>query len=85
MHEVSFLSLRDSQYNCLKNLKMRHVFKAMELLVDWMKVGMYDFCSLPFSLKEHMSGEDRERLHSIRERTQDKGRRNDCSHVLWCI
>ena len=53
---------------------MRHVFKAMELLAEWMKVGMYDFCTLPFSLKEHMREEDRERLHSVREGKQDTGR-----------
>ena len=39
---------------------MRHVFKTLELLTDWMREGMFDFCVLPFSLKTDMRVEDRD-------------------------
>ena len=69
----SLCSLRDSQYDCLKSLKMRHVFKTLELLTDWMREGMFDFCVLPFSLKTDMRVEDRDHLRSVEKETEGKG------------
>ena len=66
-------SLRDSQYDCLKNLKMRHVFKTLELLTDWMREGRFDFCILPFTLKVNMKDEDRDNLRSIEENAEGRG------------
>ena len=58
------------------------MFKTLELLAEWMMVGMYDFSILPFSLKVHMSEEDRERLHSVREKQQGKGVSNGFNHPV---
>ena len=69
----SLCSLRDSQYDCLKSLKMRHVFKTLELLTNWMREGMFDFCVLPFSLKTDMRVEDRDHLRSVEKEAEGKG------------
>ena len=66
-------SLSDSQNDYLINLKMRHVFQTLELLTEWMREGMYDFCALPFSLKTELSKEDRDVLCSIKKETEGKG------------
>ena len=69
----SLFSLRDSQYDCLKSLKIRNVFKTLELLTNWMNEGMFDFCSLPFSLKTDMMYKDRDQLRCIANEAKGKG------------
>ena len=66
-------SLSDLQNDYLINLKMRHVFKTLELLTKWMREGTYDFCALPSSLKTELSKEDREILCSIEKEAEGKG------------
>ena len=44
-------SVKESQYVVLKKLKMKEVFKVLKLLVKWMRLGMYEFFSLPFATK----------------------------------
>ena len=46
---------------------MTKVFKVLKLLVKWMRLGMYEFSSLPFATKVEMQKEDRTRLRSIRK------------------
>ena len=60
-------SVKKSQYDVLKKLKIKEVFKVLKLLVKWMRLGMYEFSSLPFATKVEMHKEDRTRLRSIRK------------------
>ena len=60
-------SVKESQYVLLKKLKMTKVFKVLKLLVKWMRLGMYEFSSLPFATKVEMQEGDRTRLRSIRQ------------------
>ena len=60
-------SVKESQYVVLKKLKMKEVFKVLKLLVKWMRLGMYEFFSLPFATKVEMQEDDRTRLRSIRK------------------
>ena len=81
-------SLSDLQNDYLINLKMRHVFKTLELLTKWMREGMYDFCALPFSLKTELSKEDRDVLCSIEKEAEGKGKSLNlipCNDCVLCI
>ena len=45
-------------------MKLIHVYKTLELLLEWLELGMYDFCSLPFAMKAHLNvtAEDKQTL-----------------------
>ena len=62
---------------------MRHVFNALELFAEWMSVGMFDFCALPFSLKADMEDDDKVKLQSIMKKTEVKGDHITCSFDIW--
>lgn len=37
---------------------------TLELLLEWLELGMYDFCSLPFAMKAHLTDKDKHTLAS---------------------
>ena len=37
---------------------MKSLFKCLELFVDWLQGGLYDFNSLPFSVFKPLNDED---------------------------
>ena len=55
-------SLTSFQCSFLHDMKLIHVYKTYQLLVEWLGLGIYDFCSHPFAMKVHLSGEDRQKL-----------------------
>ena len=57
--------LTKCQCNYLQNIKLVHLYKTLKLLVEWLELGMYDFCSLSFSMKVHLTDESKQVLHQI--------------------
>ena len=43
-------------------MKLIHVCKTLRLLVEWLELGIYDFYSLPFAMKAHLSVADKQKL-----------------------
>ena len=44
---------------------MRYVYKLLEMLAEWRRLGKDDFCNLPFAMKMNMEEEDMLRLDRI--------------------
>ena len=57
--------LTKSQSNFLKNIKLVHLYKTLQLLVEWLELGMYDFCSLSFAMKVHLTEETKHVLQRV--------------------
>ena len=57
--------LTKSQCNYLQNIKLVHLYKTLQLLVEWLELGMYDFCSLSFAMKVHLTEESKHVLHQV--------------------
>ena len=51
-------SLKHSQLTCLIELPLPYVFSCLQQFVRLVDEGVYDFCSLPFALKTHMTERD---------------------------
>ena len=51
-------SLKHSQLTCLIELPLPYVFSCLKQFVNWIDEGVYDFCTLPFALKTHMTERD---------------------------
>ena len=51
-------SLKHSQLTCLIELPLPYVFSCLQQFVRRVDEGVYDFCSLPFALKTHMTDGD---------------------------
>ena len=46
------------QCGLLGNIGIKKLFKCLELFVDWLQGGLYDFISLPISMFKNMNPED---------------------------
>ena len=58
--------LTKSQCNYLQNIKLVHLYKTLKLLVEWLELGMYDFCSLSFAMKVHLTEESKQAIcHAV--------------------
>ena len=51
-------SLKHSQLACLIDMPILTVFACLELFVQWVDQGVYDFCNLPLVLKANLSEAD---------------------------
>ena len=61
-------TLSPPQLKFLENLPTVVVFSCLQKFIQWLKDGMYDFHTLPFTLKTHLSSEDQEALLQIPEK-----------------
>lgn len=57
--------LTSSQLACVSELRLTCVLSCLELFVQWIEEGVYDFCGLPFPLKTRMSDKDAESIQLI--------------------
>ena len=58
-------TLSPPQLKFLENLPTVMVFSCLQKFIQWLKDGMYDFHTLPFTLKTHLPLEDQEALIQI--------------------
>ena len=50
---------------CLSSINLSNLFSTLELFVEWVKEGLYDFCSLPMALKIQLSEDDLAAIENI--------------------
>lgn len=62
--DFSNLRLLEDQYNYLCELPLEYLLNTQELFVEWNNQGMYDYCNLPFSMKECLPKEAGDYLRS---------------------
>ena len=60
-----FCSLSRSQLASLQALKLPYLYSTLELFVNWVKDGVYDFHQLPFAMKKRLEPEDEEALDKL--------------------
>ena len=52
--------LAPTQITCLTQLQLQCVFSSLRLFDEWIHDGLYDYHTLPFSVKKHMSSSDKQ-------------------------
>ena len=55
----------ESQLACLLSLKLPYLYSTLELFVQWIQDGIYDFHHLPLVMKKHLEDKDVEMLQNI--------------------
>ena len=50
-----FHSISDAQRKLLGDVEMKRLFHCLELFVDWLQGGLYDFRSLPILVFDHLT------------------------------
>ena len=60
LKQIGIDQLAPTQLACIKDLPLRSTLSCVIMFTDWINIGLYDFCTLPFSLKAHMSDMDKE-------------------------
>ncbi len=58
-------SLPHNQMARLMKITVPHLYSTLELFVQWVKDGMYDFHRLPYAMKRHISEEDKLKLQGL--------------------
>ena len=65
LNEIGILKLNLSQLTCLSELPLASLYCCLKLFATWMEEGMYDFSTLPYTIKAHLSTEDHTVLKAI--------------------
>ena len=60
LKQIGIDQLAPTQLACMKDLPLRSIHSCLIMFTEWINIGLYDFCTLPFSLKVHMSDVDKE-------------------------
>ena len=58
--QIDLDQLAPTQLTTIKDLLLRSTHSCLIMFTEWINIGLYDFCTLPFSLKAHMSDMDKE-------------------------
>ena len=48
-------------------MKLQNVYHALQVFVQWIEDGYYDFRSLPYATKSHLCAEDEQKLQQLQE------------------
>jgi len=51
--------------DCLLSLKLPYLYSTLELFVQWIKDGVYDFHHFPLVMKKHLDATDLEKLWNV--------------------
>ena len=73
-------TLTVSQFDCIINLPLTGIFSCLQMFVQWISDGTYDFCSLPVSHKAKLSRADQAALQEIPQKWHGKGERE-----IFCL
>ena len=60
LKQIGIDQLSPTQLACINDLPLNLIHSCLIMFTEWMCIGLYDFCALPFSLKTHMSVTDEE-------------------------
>lgn len=61
-HEIGIETASPSHLACLATLPLKYTYNVLRLFYNWVKDGFYDFCSIPFVFKVHMSSQEQKDL-----------------------
>lgn len=61
-HEIGIETASPSHLACLATLPLKYTYNVLKLFYNWVKDGFYDFCSIPFVFKVHMSSQEQKDL-----------------------
>ncbi len=50
---------------CLENIGLPYLYSTLELFIQWIKDGTYDFHRLPIAMKRHLNEEDKQILEEV--------------------
>ena len=50
---------------CLQKLKLPYLYSTLELVVQWIKDGLYDFHRLPLVMKKHLDPDNKQALEKL--------------------
>ena len=65
LKEIGVCSTSTSQLACLMELPLPSLFCCLQLFASWIRDGVYDFASLPFRVKTHMTYQDLQAIQQI--------------------
>ena len=65
LKEIGVCSASASQLACLVELPLPSLFNCLQLFASWIRDGVYDFATLPFGVKTHMSNQDLQAIQLI--------------------
>ena len=65
LSEIGLRKLTGPQLACLSELPLANLYHCLKIFASWMEEGMYDFATLPYTLKAHLSPEDLSKLRDI--------------------
>ena len=60
-------SLSAHQLSCFLDMKLQYVYHALQVFVQWIEDGYYDFRSLPYATKSRLCAEDEQKLQHLQE------------------
>ena len=64
LKEIGIENLSPSHLQCLEDLPLAATYSCLKLFLHWVDEGYYDYCTLPFPFKVHLSGDQQ---HAIEE------------------
>ena len=65
LSEIGISKLNATQLTCLLELPLANLYHCLNIFATWMEDGMYDFATLPYTIKTHLATEDLTTLKSI--------------------
>ena len=63
--------LQEPQRLRIAAIPMKHLFTTFQIVVEWINDGIYDFYTLPKSMKKLIKKQDEEKLNKIPERYKE--------------
>ena len=57
--------LSPDQLSCFLDMNLQNVYHALQVFVQWIEDGYYDFRSLPYATKSHLSEDDEQKLQHL--------------------
>ena len=63
--------LQESQRLHIAAIPMKHLFTTLQIVVEWINDGIYDFYTLPKSMKKLIKKQDEEQLNKIPEQYKE--------------
>ena len=68
-----FCRLSEAELSCLKLVQVKELLPCIEIFIQWLEEGYYNFCDLSLGLKKQMSEEDTSTVENFHEHEDYKG------------
>lgn len=65
LSEIGVRKLSATQLVCLSELPLTNLYHCLKMFFTWIEEGMYDFSTLPYTIKAHLNSEDLSTLKAI--------------------